>query len=198
MKIKVNVTREDIDAGTPKCWKNCAIAQALRRTGHDVEAVTLEYKPVLRDGAYVWHMVGAVVLDGVERALPEEAVQLIRVFDATYDATYDKSRVQPVQFEIDEGEVPQVSPKKNLPLGPHYCGAWHDHSPAAEAAREELERAHAEAITNMIYAHQAKLDERAWGMRAEALREKVMREACESPIMPDDTVVTEDRKEVAI
>ena len=81
VKMRVEVTREDIDNGTPLCMWNCAIATALRRQG-------LAVFSVLPQSGVRW------AGDGSRSILPFEA----REFAALYDVGHS---VAPFAFELD-------------------------------------------------------------------------------------------------
>ena len=80
VKMKIEVTREDINSATRMCMKSCAIATALRRQG-------VSFFGVLPIKGVLWH-------GGSASLLPVEAARFAIQFDNHYD-------IAPFTFELD-------------------------------------------------------------------------------------------------
>ena len=83
MKIKVQVTHEDINLGEPLCSWNCPIARAIKRAGCKEVQVSDRIRFRLK-GEYVQ----------VDLKLNEEAMEFVKAFDAG-------KPVKPFEFEFE-------------------------------------------------------------------------------------------------
>ena len=87
MKVRINVTQDDIDTGKPLKADDCAVQRGIRRMCPEIAVVFVGRRDVTFHKSYE--------TIGVSRKLPPEATELIRMLDSK------KGVPQPIEFDLD-------------------------------------------------------------------------------------------------